>query len=263
MPLLRLTVAYDGSGFSGYARQPGRRTVQAELERAVGHVYPAAAEFHVAGRTDAGVHATGQVVSVRVGVGPPPERARRAIEAQLPPDIAVVSAVAVPEGFHARHSARARAYRYRIRATPERDPFTPRRTLHVPYRFDRALFRECLGLALGTHDFRAFTPAVSQHRTFIRTVLEASAVADGEELVVELSAEAFLRHQVRTLVGTALEVARGWRRVEHFERLLAGAPRAQGGQTAPPWGLTLVGVRYDGDPPGAEWGDTARRAGRA
>lgn len=260
MPHLRLTVAYDGTGFAGYARQPGLRTVQEELERAVGRVYPVVGDIHVAGRTDAGVHATGQVVSIRVDGGPPAERAGRAIDAQLADDISVVEAVEAREGFHARHSARARAYRYRIRATRARDPFTRYRAAHVSHRFDHELFRECFRLVHGTHDFRAFTPSETQHRSFTRTILASRVLAIGDELHVELAADAFLRHQVRTLVGTALEVARGRRPLDGFHGLLGGAPRADGGPTAPPWGLTLVGVRYEGEPEGTEWSVDSRRA---
>ena len=253
MPLLRLTVAYDGTDFAGYARQPGLRTVQAELERAISRVYPTVGDLHVAGRTDAGVHATGQVVSVQVDGGPPAERAGRAIDTQLADDVAVVAAREVPAGFHARHSARVRAYRYRILAARDRNLLTRRHAAHVSYRFDHALFGECIRLARGTHDFRAFTPSETEHRTFTRTILEARVLRVDQELHVELTADAFLRHQVRTIVGTALEVARGQRDLAGYKRLLDGAPRSHGGKTAPPWGLTLVGVRYDGDPVGAEW----------
>ena len=256
---LRLTLAYDGTGFSGYARQPGRRTIQGELERALGALYDSYDELHVAGRTDAGVHASGQVVSVRVESGPPFERAARAIEGRLPKDIAVVAADPAPVGFHARHSARARAYRYRVRIAPGRDPFMPRQVAHVPYRIDLPLFRECIRLSEGRHDFRAFTPSETQHTSFTRTILSAHVLEIGDEFRIELVADAFLRHQVRTLVGTSLEVARGWRSLPDFRELLDGVPRSRGGQTAPPWGLTLVGIRYQGEPVGSEWGTDRRR----
>ena len=236
---LKLTLEYDGTDFRGWAAQPELRTVEAELRGALAAVYPAWDGLAVAGRTDAGVHALGQVATLDVDGGPPPDRAPLALNAALPDDVAVVAAEPAPADFHARHSAVARRYRYRIwrRSTPS--PFELRRSWWVARPLDEAALAESASLVLGEHDFRAFTPTETQHEVFVRVVKEAAWHRRGDALELEIAADSFLRHMVRTLVGTMLELP-----PSRIRELLAGRERAEAGATAPPWGLYLEGVEY-------------------
>jgi tRNA pseudouridine38-40 synthase len=245
-----MNLAYHGGQFAGWASQPGMRTVQSELEAALERILGARAPLTVAGRTDAGVHAWGQVASFDLDGDPPVELAR-ALNSLTGPDLAVLSAEPAAGGFDARRDARSRTYCYRVFSDATSNPFEAGVSLFWPHRVDRAALAGCADVLRGTHDFTAFTPTETQHDTFVRTVHHAAWTAAGEELRFTIAADSFLRHMVRTLVGTMLASARG-EPIGDAAVLLAGAPRSAAGPTAPPHGLYLAGVRFEGEEPGRE-----------
>jgi tRNA pseudouridine38-40 synthase len=229
---VRLDIEYDGSGFRGWAAQPGLRTVQGELEAALATVLREPVRLTVAGRTDTGVHAVGQVASFATEAELPRDPAR-ALNAVGPDDIGVTAAAVVAHGFDARRDARSRSYLYRVltRGTPS--PFEQGRALWWPHQLDLDALQACAAALPGTHDFTAFTPTQTDHVRFERNVLTAS-----------WQPEAFMRNMVRILVGTQLEVVTGRRTQASFTQLLRGAARPEAGETAPPHGLYLESVTY-------------------
>ncbi len=273
----RLLLEYDGGGFAGWARQPGARTVQDEVERALGAVLRApdgVVPVVVAGRTDAGVHAWGQVCSYS---GPP--AAVGSLNGLLPLDVAVLSCSEADEGFDARRDATSRAYCYRVLARRSRSALLVGRVLHWPGRLSLDALDACARALVGTHDFTAFTPTETEHVRFDRDVFSAEwragaagwragagrdpdgaaggpagaagdpegAAGDPAMLEFWIEADSFMRHMNRVLVGTMLEVAGGRRSVASFVSLLEGRPRGEAGPTAPPHGLHLAGVGYGGE----------------
>ncbi len=240
----RLDLEYDGSAFAGWARQPGQRTVQEEVEHALCVVLrEEAVPLTVAGRTDAGVHAWGQVCSYEHEAVDPLR-----LNALLPDGVAVLDSNPAADGFDARHDAVSRTYCYRVLNRRARSVWLHGRALWYHRDVDRDALQACARLLPGTHDFTAFTPTETSHTRFHREVLSAEWRADGDVLEFWITADTFMRHMNRILVGTMLDVAVGNRGLDEFATLLDGAPRSQAGATAPPHGLALAAVAYPKPP---------------
>ncbi len=234
-------MAYDGTEYAGFQVQPNAPTVQGELERVLAEICGGPVRITGAGRTDAGVHATGQVIDFRTASTLDGSTMERGVNALLPEDIAVSGLEPAGETFHARFSATGRTYEYRIRNAPTRDPLERRREQWLSATLDRAAMREASARLVGRHDFAAFAAGVSGERT----VRRASWSDEGEILRFEIEADAFLRGMVRGIVGTLLWVGRGKTSQGRFAEILRSGDRAQAGPSAPASGLCLIAVSYE------------------
>ena len=252
---LKLTISYDGTRFVGWQRQAEGVSLQGLLEDALARFEGAPVAVHGAGRTDAGVHALGQVASVRMTSRHPLDSVGRGLNACLPPDVRVTDVQEAAEGFHARFSARSKTYRYQLRSAATVSPFERAYVWHVPEALDVDAMRTAAPALVGTHDFAAFHSTGSDIKGTVRTITRSEVASGsvggwddtstGTLVVYEVCGDGFLRHMVRAIVGTLVEIGRGQRPAASIAALLAGADRSQAGITAPPQGLFLVSVVYD------------------
>ena len=248
MAVLKVVLAYEGTGFHGFARQPGHRTVEGVLVEALASVLRRRPGLSVAGRTDAGVHAEGQVVSFRAEEEP--GQLRRAVNAMLAPEVAVLSVRRAPDGFDARRSATAREYRYRIRTAEVPDPFTARYEWHRPGRYRLAAMRAAARRLEGRHDFASFCRPPKGGGSTVRTLRRLSVRRKGDRIEVRARADGFLHQMVRSLVGTLVAAGEGRMDPEDMPAVLAARDRSAAGPVAPPYGLALVSVTYGPHPTG-------------
>jgi len=238
----RVTLCYDGTDFKGWQRQPRERTIQGVLENALFKITGHLVTVHGAGRTDAGVHAEGQVANFKVATRLGMDDLFRAMNALLQDDLRVISLRKVPAGFHARSSARSKTYRYRILQAPRVSPFLVRYVLHWPHRLDLRAMRKAAALFVREADFSAFSSNRELHP--VRKVVLSDLRKKGDEIVFTIRAGGFLRYMVRTIVGTLLEVGRGKIPPDKIDALFRERSRSLSSPTAPARGLCLVKVDY-------------------
>lgn len=242
----RMDLQYDGTGLYGWAKQPnGLSTVEGYLEKALGMVLGSSPRLVVAGRTDAGVHARRQVVSLELPDSTDANKLRASLNALTPPGIVVTGLRGAEPGFDARRDAASRTYRYHLINGAAASPFWSAYCWHVPGKIDFRTIREAAEAIVGSHDFTAFTPTETEHTIVRRTVYRSGWTRHAEgRLTFEIEAQSFLRHMVRVLVGSMVELGQGKSDMEAFSRLLGGAARERAGITAPARGLFLWRISY-------------------
>lgn len=243
MRRIKLTVAYDGTNYAGYQVQPNGNTIQAELEAILSKMHGHLVKVVASGRTDARVHAKGQVIHFDTTLAMPAERFVKALNAMLPADIRVRDASDVDDSFHARYGAKRKEYRYVVRQ--DDDPFRRHYAVTVTYPLDVERMREAITHLVGTHDFTSFSVTKAAVQDRVRTIYEAEVTLQDDELVFRFVGSGFLYNQVRIMVGTLLEVGRGKFEPSMIQTMLAGKDRRIAGITAPPHGLYLWNVNYE------------------
>ena len=241
---LRLTVSYDGTCYHGWQRQPNAPTVEEAFRAAVGRVLDHEVKLYAGARTDAGVHAMGQVVSLRTEKSIDGLSLRRGVNSLLPRDIRALDATDADDAFHARYSAKSKTYVYCILNRPCNSPFLTRYVLHFPHSLDIAPMKAAIRAVVGEHDFSAFKKKDELYRSTVREVERAAVASKGDMVYVVIEATGFLRYMVRNIVGTLLEVGQGRMKPEGFRAVLDAGVREEAGPTAPPQGLFLRAIRY-------------------
>ena len=245
VPLYKMTLAYDGTAYKGWQVQPEGDTIQERVQAALTRMAKRSLDVVAAGRTDAGVHALGQVAHFQLVREISPEGILRGLNTMLPGDIRVRTVEEAEPEFHARYSARSKTYRYHLERAPVPLPFSSRFTLHYPYDLDHEALTQGARAFAGEHDFNAFRASSCNAKTTTRTVLASRWLDDGSELIYEVTATGFLQHMIRNMVGTLLEIGRGKRAAESIPRLLERGDRTEAGPTVAAKGLTLVEVHYE------------------
>jgi tRNA pseudouridine38-40 synthase len=245
MPTVKLVLEYDGTCYAGWQRQPDQPTIQEAIERAIHQVSQATVSVIGAGRTDSGVHALGQVASFRTGQDWLASNWMRALNAVLPKDIAVCSSAIMDDRFHAQYDARGKLYTYRILHRPARPTVDRAFVWHI-YRFlDEAAMKQAAATLIGSHDFSSFEGSLTDNTNPICHLRRLAVLGQGEEIHIEAYADRFLKHMVRAIVGTVVEVGLGKRTPDSLTEVLRARDRSAAGQTAPPHGLCLMRVDYD------------------
>lgn len=244
MSTFKLTIEYDGTDYHGWQVQPGMTTIQGTLEEAVARIVGQRVYVMGAGRTDAGVHALGQVASLRASFSHPPDTLRRALTSVLPSDIAVTAVEEVDNDFHAQRCATWKRYRYTLLTRPYPSALERRYTLFVPYPLKINAMADAARTLIGTHDFSAFQAAHSSTESSVRTVLVAGFRQEGDHLSFEIVADGFLRHMIRILMGTLLDIGRGRLQAESLQAILESKDRNQASKTIAPHALCLLEVGY-------------------
>ncbi|HWO94804.1 MAG TPA: tRNA pseudouridine(38-40) synthase TruA [Bacillus sp. (in: firmicutes)] len=246
MKRLKCTISYDGTHFSGYQVQPNQRTVQGEFEEVLKKMHSGqTVKIHASGRTDAHVHAYGQVIHFDTSLNIPADRWKKALNSLLPEDIAVREVQFVPMSFHARFNAVSKEYRYKITKSQERNVFQRYHMYHFPYDLDYIAMKEAIKYVIGTHDFTSFCSAKTEVEDKVRTIYEIEFFEENDELTFRFIGNGFLYNMVRILVGTLLDVGQGKIKSVEIKKILDGRSRELAGKTAPGHGLYLWQVHYD------------------
>ncbi|HLZ35481.1 MAG TPA: tRNA pseudouridine(38-40) synthase TruA [Nitrospira sp.] len=245
MPTVKLIVEYDGSRYAGWQRQPDQPTIQEAFETAIQQLTQRTVSVIAAGRTDSGVHALGQVVSFRIDREWTPYEWTKGFNARLPQDIAVRSAVIMPDDFHARYSASGKLYEYRILNRPERPAVERAYLWHVHKPLDQEAMQQAAALLVGSHDFTSFEGTLTDNEDPVCHLQQLSLTRQGDHILIHAYADRFLKHMVRAMVGTLVEVGHAKRTPQSLTDILAAKDRRVGGRTAPPQGLFLVRVDYN------------------
>jgi len=241
---IKLTIRYDGSGYHGWQKQPGRKTIQEELSQAVSNLVGRKVTVHAASRTDAGVSALGQVGLITIHSAIPTENLAKAITDKLPADIAVSEAVEVPRGFDLIGAVKSKLYRYTICTDPVPPVLQIRHCWHVRAKLDSAAMAEAAKLLLGTKDFKSFAAASDKRQSSIRTIFRCEVMRQGDWIYIAVEGDGFLYNMVRNIVGTLVEVGRGKWEPEKIKKILEARDRKAAGPIAPAGGLCLMWVKY-------------------
>jgi tRNA pseudouridine38-40 synthase len=244
MRTIKLTISYDGAAYKGWQLQKNGSTVQGKLEEALKKVFGSKHRLHGAGRTDSGVHARAQVAHFRISNSIPVKKIPVALNSVLPEDIAVTQAKEVPDGFHSRFDAKEKNYRYYIYAEKQRDPFHEKYSWRIPYDLDVSLMKKEAKELIGRHDFKSFQARDKKERSSVRTVKSLRIKKETPFVIIDIAADGFLYNMVRNIVGTLVDIGRGYSPPGSMKKILREKDRRQAGPTAPAKGLFLVRIKY-------------------